>query len=126
MELDFAKFEGLLPAVVQEAGSGRVLMVGFMDEAAFAETVASGEVTFFSRSRGALWKKGESSGHRLLVRTIRTDCDRDTLLVEAAALGPGVCHEGYASCFYRELKDGDWVEREPRAFDPAAVYGGGR
>ncbi|HSM51923.1 MAG TPA: phosphoribosyl-AMP cyclohydrolase [Thermoanaerobaculia bacterium] len=126
MELDFAKFEGLLPAVVQEAGSGRVLMVGFMDEAAFAETVASGEVTFFSRSRGALWKKGESSGHRLLVRTIRTDCDRDTLLVEAAALGPGVCHEGYASCFYRELKDGAWVEREPRAFDPAAVYGGGR
>ena len=126
MELDFAKSEGLLPAVVQEAGSGRVLMVGFMNEAAFAETVASGEVTFFSRSRGKLWKKGESSGHRLLVRSIRTDCDRDTLLVEAEALGPGVCHEGYASCFYRELREAVWVEREPRAFDPAAVYGGGR
>jgi len=126
MELDFAKTDGLLPAVVQEAGSGRVLMVGFMNEAAFAETVASGEVTFFSRSRGRLWKKGESSGHRLLVRSIRTDCDRDTLLVEAEALGPGVCHEGYGSCFFRELRDGAWVEREPRAFDPAAVYGGGR
>ena len=126
MELDYSKSEGLIPAVVQEAASGRVLMVGFMDEAAFAETVASGEVTFFSRSRGRLWKKGESSGHRLLVRSIRTDCDRDTLLVEAEALGPGVCHEGYASCFYRELEDGAWIEREAAAFDPAAVYGGGR
>lgn len=126
MELDYSKAEGLVPAVVQEAGSGRVLMVGFMDEAAFAATVASGEVTFFSRSRGKLWKKGESSGHRLLVRSIRTDCDRDTLLVEAEAVGPGVCHEGYASCFYRELRDGAWVAREAPAFDAAAVYGGGR
>ncbi len=121
-QLDFQKLDGLLPAIVQDHASGRVLMLGFMNEEAFRRTVATGEVTFFSRSRQKLWLKGESSGHKLLVRQIATDCDRDTILVQAEALGPGVCHEGYASCFFRTLADEEWVTREPQTYDPKAVY----
>jgi phosphoribosyl-AMP cyclohydrolase len=124
MNLDFSKLNGLVPAVVQDAASGRVLMMGFMNQAAFEKTVSSGYVTFYSRSRNKLWTKGETSGHRLVVREISTDCDRDAVLVRADALGPGVCHNGYQSCFYRKLEDGEWQEREARTFDPAAVYGG--
>lgn len=124
MELNFTKLDGLMPAIVQDHVSRRVLMLGFMNEESFQKTVATGEVHFFSRSRGKLWLKGETSGHKLLVRKIATDCDRDAVLVEAEALGPGVCHEGYATCFFRRLEDGQWVENEPRAFDPKAVYGG--
>ncbi len=102
-QLDFQKLDGLLPAIVQDHASGRVLMLGFMNEEAFRRTVATGEVTFFSRSRQKLWVKGESSGHKLLVREISTDCDADAILVKVEALGPGVCHEGYASCFFRRL-----------------------
>ena len=123
MELDFSKLNGLVTAVVQDHKTGRVLMVGFMNEEAFRKTVETGFVTFFSRSRNKLWLKGETSGHRLVVKEIATDCDRDTLLIKAESLGPGVCHEGYQSCFFRRLEDGAWVESEPRAYDPAAVYG---
>ena len=124
MELDFTKLDGLVAAVIQDATSGRVLMVGYMNRAAFEKTVATGHVTFFSRSRNKLWTKGETSGHRLLVREIATDCDQDALLIRADVLGPGVCHNGYQSCFYRRLKGDLWLEAEERAFDPAAVYGG--
>ena len=103
---------------------GRVLMVGFMNEEAFEKTVESGFATFFSRSRNKLWLKGESSGHRLVVKNISTDCDLDALLIQVEALGPGVCHEGYQSCFFRKLEGGEWKESEPRAYDPEAVYGG--
>jgi phosphoribosyl-AMP cyclohydrolase len=123
MELDFSKLNGLVTAVVQDHKTGRVLMVGFMNEEAFRKTVETGFVTFFSRSRNKLWLKGETSGHRLVVKEIATDCDRDALLIKAESLGPGVCHEGYQSCFFRRLEDGAWVESEPRAYDPAAVYG---
>jgi len=112
-------------AVVQDAASGRVLMVGYMNQAAFEKTVATGQVTFYSRSRNALWTKGETSGHRLEVREIATDCDQDAVLIRANALGPGVCHNGYQSCFYRRLKGGRWQENEERTFDPATTYGGG-
>ena len=122
MKLDYSKLDGLVPAVVQDHVSGRVLMVGFMNGEAFRRTVESGAVTFWSRSRSKLWVKGESSGHRLLVREIATDCDQDCVLVKVEALGPGVCHEGYASCFFRRLEDGEWKETEARAFDPKAVY----
>ena len=125
MQLDFSKLDGLVAAVVQDASSGRVLMVGFMNQAAFEKTVATGRVTFFSRSRNKLWTKGETSGHLLLVKEITTDCDQDALLIQAEALGPGVCHNGYQSCFYRSLEGRDWREKEPRVFDPAAVYGSG-
>ena len=122
MELDFSKLEGLVAAVVQDAATGRVLMVGYMNRAAFEKTVATGHVTFYSRSRNKLWTKGETSGHHLLVREIATDCDQDAVLIQAEALGPGVCHNGYQSCFYRKLDQGEWREREERTFDPAAVY----
>jgi phosphoribosyl-AMP cyclohydrolase len=124
MELDFSKLDGLLAAVIQDAASGRVLMVGFMNEEAFRKTVETGYATFWSRSRKKLWVKGEHSGHRLEVREISTDCDQDAVLVKVRALGPGACHKGYESCFYRRLEDGQWVEAEPRVYDPGAVYGG--
>jgi len=123
MNLDFDKLGGLIPAVIQDAASGRVLMVGFMNEQAFRRTVESGFATFYSRSRNKLWLKGETSGHRLIVKEISTDCDRDALLVKVEALGPGVCHEGYESCFFRRFDDGEWKESEPRRFDPNAIYG---
>ena len=124
MHLDFSKSDGLIPAVVQDSRSGRVLMVGYMNDEAFRRTVETGFATFYSRSRGKLWLKGETSGHRLAVKEIRTDCDDDCLLIRVEPQGPGVCHNGYESCFYRRLEDGQWVEAEARAYDPAVVYGG--
>jgi phosphoribosyl-AMP cyclohydrolase len=102
--LNFTKLDGLLPAVVQDDESGEVLMVGFMNEAALARTRETGFVTFFSRTRNALWTKGETSGNRLAVRRILVDCDDDTLLVRVARQGDGnVCHTGARSCFFRDL-----------------------
>jgi phosphoribosyl-AMP cyclohydrolase len=124
MTLDYSKLDGLVPAVIQDHASGRVLMLGFMNEEAFRNTVESGFATFYSRSRQKLWLKGESSGHRLLVKEISTDCDTDAVLVKVEALGPGVCHEGYQSCFFRRLESGEWTECEPRTYDPSQVYRG--
>jgi len=123
MDLDFSKLDGLVAAVIQDHQSGRVLMVGFMNEEAFRKTVETGFATFYSRSRNKLWLKGETSGHRLVVKEISTDCDRDAVLLKVEALGPGVCHEGYQSCFFRRLEDGTWKKSEARAYDPAVVYG---
>jgi phosphoribosyl-AMP cyclohydrolase len=123
MQLDFAKLDGLVPAIVQDATSGEVLMLGFMNEQAYRETRASGQVTFFSRTRNKLWRKGEQSGHVLRVKEIRVDCDGDTVLIRVDALGPGVCHEGYRSCFFRSLDaNGATAVIADRTFDPAAVY----
>ena len=122
-QLDFSKLDGLLPAVIQDHRSGRVLMVGFMNDEAFRMTVDTGFATFYSRSRNKLWLKGESSGHRLVVKEISTDCDLDTVLVKVEAQGPGVCHEGYQSCFFRKLEGGEWQVSEGKTYDPAAVYG---
>jgi len=122
MDLDFSKLGGLITAVIQDHETGRVLMVGFMNEEAFQKTVETGYATFYSRSRNKLWLKGETSGHRLVVKEIATDCDQDALLVRVEALGPGVCHEGYESCFFRTLKDGQWIENQVRTYDPAKVY----
>ena len=123
MDLDFSKLDGLVAAVIQDATTNRVLMVGFMNEEAFRLTVETGFATFYSRSRNKLWLKGESSGHRLVVKEISTDCDRDAVLLKVDALGPGVCHEGYQSCFFRRLENKEWKISEQRAYDPAAVYG---
>lgn len=126
MDLDFDKLDGLIPAIVQDARTGEVLMLGFMNEEAYAETRSTGAVTFFSRSRGKLWRKGEQSGHVLRLREMRVDCDLDTILVRVDPVGPGVCHEGYRSCFFRRLdENGDANIVEERAFDPDTVYGGG-
>ena len=124
MTLDYSKLDGLIPAVIQDHATGRVLMLGFMNEEAFRKTVETGFATFYSRSRQKLWLKGESSGHRLVVKEISTDCDTDAVLVRVEALGPGVCHEGYQSCFFRRLDRGQWTECEPRTYDPSKVYGG--
>jgi phosphoribosyl-AMP cyclohydrolase len=124
MDLDFTKLGGLLPAIIQDARSGDVLMLGFMNAEAYAATQASGEVIFFSRSRNKLWHKGEQSGHVLRVREMRVDCDVDALLIRVDAIGPGVCHEGYRSCFFRQLAgNGDPKVVEERTFDPNVVYG---
>lgn len=124
MNLDFGKTDGLLPAVIQDHTTGRVLMVGYMNEEAFRKTVEGGVAVFYSRSRKKLWLKGESSGHRLLVKEISTDCDQDVVLIKVEALGPGVCHNGYQSCFYRRLENGKWVESEAQTYDPKKVYEG--
>ena len=121
--LDFEKQGGLITAVVQDAKTDRVLMVGYMNREAFERTIETGHVTFFSRSRQKLWTKGESSGHYLNLKSISTDCDGDALLVKAEPIGPGVCHNGFYSCFYRRFEDGTWVERDERAYDPGAIYG---
>ena len=124
MNLDFQKSDGLVTAVVQDHATGRVLMVGYMNQEAFRRTVETGYTTFYSRSRKKLWIKGESSGHRLVVKEIAADCDLDAVLVRVEAIGPGVCHEGYESCFFRRLEDGEWKVSESRTYDPNAVYGG--
>lgn len=121
--LDFDKQDGLITAVVQDADSGRVLMVGYMNREAFDKTISTGHVTFFSRSRQKLWTKGESSGHFLQLQSLATDCDGDALLVQAQPIGPGVCHNGYRSCFYRTYSSGDWVETEQPVYDANEVYG---
>jgi phosphoribosyl-AMP cyclohydrolase len=102
--MDYSKLNGLIPAVIQDADSSEVLMVGFMNEVALAETRRSGFATFFSRTRNKLWMKGETSGNRLEVVDILVDCDDDTVLVKVNRLGDGhVCHTGERSCFFRKL-----------------------
>jgi phosphoribosyl-AMP cyclohydrolase len=124
VEISFEKSDGLVPAIVQDDRTGEVLMLGFMNAQALAETQRSREVVFFSRSRRRLWKKGESSGHLLRVREIRVDCDADALLVRVEAIGPGVCHEGYRSCFFRRLEeDGTSTTIAESTFAPGQVYG---
>ena len=103
--MDFTKLDGLVPAVIQDADSGEVLMVGFMNEEALAKTRDTGFATFFSRTRNKLWMKGETSGNRLQVTELLVDCDDDTVLVKVKRLGDGnVCHTGERTCFYRELQ----------------------
>ncbi len=124
MEIMFKKGGGLVPVVVQDDRTGDVLMLGFMNEEALAETRRTREVVFFSRSKNRLWKKGESSGHVLKVRDVRVDCDADALLVRVEPAGPGVCHQGYRSCFFRRIEqDGNGTVIEQRTFQPEQVYG---
>ena len=123
MKIAFEKYNGLVPAIVQDHATGDVLMLGFMNAEALAETQRTGQAVFFSRSRNRLWRKGESSGHFLKVLELRVDCDSDTLLLRVQHIGPGVCHEGYRSCFFRRLEDdGTATLTEDRAFDPSKIY----
>jgi phosphoribosyl-AMP cyclohydrolase len=123
VELDFQKSSGLVPAIIQDEITGDVLMLGFMNAHALAETQRTGEVVFFSRSRNKLWKKGESSGHILKVRELRLDCDADTMLVRVQPVGPGVGHEGYRSCFSRALaEDGSATIIAERTFSSEKIY----
>ncbi len=115
--------DGLIPAIVQDRHSGKVLMLGYMNDEALRKTLDSGFVTFYSRSRQKLWTKGESSGHRLVLREVRVDCDDDALLVQAELTGPGCCHKGYRSCFFRKITAEGAEIILDREFDPARVYG---
>jgi phosphoribosyl-AMP cyclohydrolase len=124
VDIAFTRSGGLVPAIVQDDRNGDVLMLGFMNQEALEETQRTREVVFFSRSRNKLWKKGESSGHVLKVRELRVDCDADTLLIRVEPIGPGVCHEGYRSCFFRRIDpQGNAVITEERTFQPETVYG---
>ncbi len=114
--------DGLVPAVAQEAGSGRVLMVAWMNREALAKTVETREAHYWSRSRKKLWHKGEESGHVQKVRSVRLDCDEDVILLEVEQLGGIACHTGRHSCFFQVLKDGKWAAADPVVKDPKEIY----
>ena len=123
MKIAFDKSGGLVPAIIQDHSNGDVLMLGFMNAESFELTQRTGEVVFFSRSRNKLWKKGASSGHVLKVCDIRIDCDADALLIRVNPVGPGVCHEGYRSCFFRSMNNnGSAQVIAQQTFAPDAVY----
>ena len=119
----FADDQTLLPAIAQDVRTGRVLMLAYMNRAAYEETLRSGRAVYYSRSRGELWRKGDTSGHHQEVRRVRIDCDRDTILLEVVQHGPGACHEGYESCFYREATADGLKTIEERTYDAKATYG---
>ena len=121
--LDFDKAGGIVPAIAQDAESGQVLMLAWMNKEAFEETVRTGQACYFSRSRGRLWRKGEESGHVQEVREIFIDCDADTVLLKVNQVGGAACHEGYASCFFRRVEGDDLRVVAERVFDPKRVYG---
>lgn len=120
--LDFDKAGGLVPAIAQDADTGAVLMLAWMNPEAFAETVRTGRACYYSRSRGRLWRKGEESGHVQEVRGIYIDCDADTVLLKVKQVGGAACHEGYESCFFRRLDGDDLRVVGERVFDPQHVY----
>jgi len=125
VQLEGLKFDsnGLIPAIVQDAKSHEVLMMAWMNKDSLEKTVSTGKTHFYSRSRGKLWLKGESSGHVQNVKSIRTDCDKDTLLILVEQIG-AACHDGYYSCFYREHQmDEHWKIVGKKVFDPEKVYG---
>ncbi len=115
--------EGLIPAIAQEVGTGRLLMTAWMNREALAETVRSGRAVYWSRSRKRLWRKGEESGHVQLVRQVRLDCDGDVIMLEVEQVGGIACHTGHGRCFFRKLENGTWVETEPVIKDPGKIYG---
>jgi phosphoribosyl-AMP cyclohydrolase len=119
---DFTDADRLLPAVAQDAATGQVLMLAYMNRAAWEQTLATGEATYFSRSRGKLWKKGEESGHVQRVRDIFVDCDGDTILLKVEQAGGAACHQGYESCFFRQWDGKDFQIVGRRVFDPQQVY----
>lgn len=118
----FDKMGGLLPAIVQDAASGAVLMLGFMNQEAWDLTCRTGEAHYFSRSRQSLWHKGATSGHVQRVKEIFLDCDADTVLLKVEQVGGAACHEGYASCFFRRLQGDRWQVVGTPVFDPKEVY----
>jgi len=117
--------DGLVPVITQDAIDGRVLMLAWMNREALAETITGGQAVYFSRSRQALWRKGERSGHTQIVRNLALDCDGDTLLLEVEQQGGVACHTGRRSCFYQTWIDGDWQPTEPVLKDPVDLYGAG-
>ena len=126
MWLDEVKWDerGLVPAIAQDAESGRVLMLAWMDRAALERTAQTGEAVYYSRSRGRPWRKGEESGHVQRVREIRMDCDNDVVLLKVEQVGGIACHTGRPACFFQRLVDGRWETVEAVVKDPADIYHG--
>jgi len=122
IHLNFHKGDGLLPAVVQDAGTGEVLMLAYMNEASWKKTLETGKAVFWSRSRQALWMKGEQSGHFQIIREIRVDCDDDTILLKVEQVGGAACHTGYRSCFYRKVSGGALEIEGEKVFKSEDVY----
>lgn len=122
IELNFEKMGGLIPAIAQDDKTGEVLMVAFMNQAAWEETLKTGRATYYSRSRDTLWVKGLTSGHIQHVKEIRVDCDNDTVLLKVEQVGGAACHTGYASCFHQSVQDGVLVTVGQPVFDPKEVY----
>ncbi len=120
---DFGKMGGLLPAIVQDAATGEVLMLAFMHEAAWEETLKTGETHFFSRTRDMMWHKGDTSGNVQRVKEIYLDCDNDTVLLKVEQVGGAACHTGHRSCFYRRRQGDAWEVVSKPVFDPKKVYG---
>lgn len=118
----FPSGDGLIPAIAQDADTGEVLMLAYMNAESYAETVSSGRAVYYSRSRKKLWRKGEESGNVQLVRAIYLDCDNDTILLKVEQLGGAACHEGYKSCFFRQVTPDGLKVIGDRVFDPAEVY----
>ncbi len=121
--IDFDKSGGLVPAIAQDAETGEVLMLAWMNREAFDETVRTGRAVYFSRSRNKLWRKGEESGNVQMVEGIFIDCDADTVLLKVRQIGGAACHEGYKSCFFRKLAGDQLSVVGERIFDPKQVYG---
>jgi phosphoribosyl-AMP cyclohydrolase len=119
---DFSLNGGLLPAIAQDAETGAVLMLAWMNAESFAETQATGRAVYFSRSRGKLWRKGEESGNVQHVVSILVDCDGDTILLKVRQVGGAACHEGFATCFFREVTPAGLRQIGERVFDPKSVY----
>jgi len=115
--------DGLVPAIAQDADTGDILMMAWMNRESLALTVQENQAVYWSRSRGKLWRKGESSGHQQVLRDIRLDCDADVILLKVEQKGGIACHTGRHSCFYRTLKDGQWVSVDPVIRDPDSIYG---
>ena len=123
VEIDFKKGEGFIPVVIQDASTNQVLMLGYMNQKSWEETLKTGKVTFWSRSRKKLWLKGETSGHFQEVREIWLDCDGDTLLIKVDQIGGAACHTGFQSCFHHRHEEGEWKVSGKRIFGPKEVYG---
>ena len=111
-----------MPAIVQDHGTGEVLMLAYINELAWQKTIETGKAHYWSRSRDKIWLKGESSGHVQLIREIFVDCDLDTVVFKVEQLGGAACHKGYRSCFFRKFVDGDWQVTGELKFDPKEVY----
>ncbi len=122
MEPDFAKGGGLVPVIVQDRDTKDVLMLAYMNKQAWDKTLETGMATYWSRSRNALWVKGETSGHLQRVCEVRLDCDDDTVLLQVEQVGGAACHTGHRTCFYRLIRDGRAEEMDPPLFDPGDVY----
>ncbi len=120
--LDFEKSEGLVPAIVQDDETNEVLMLAYINQEAWEKTLASGRAHYWSRSRQKLWLKGGTSGHIQEVRAVYVDCDLDTVLIKVHQVGGAACHEGYPSCFYRKVEDGELTIISTKSFDPREVY----